>query len=216
MKGRTSKVKSEKKHQKSKKEAVASKGIQSTKVDAPKVTKKVVAKSVEKKKFKATESKQTKAIKEEAAVPQKKKLANVQSSEEVVDVAKATKGEVTETINIKPAPNILRDAKLIIEPSKRKKIRKTKVIMEGDLNINNVDSFVQQVLPLFDNYDFVDFFLREVSSLDLCYIQMLYHFQVDQGKKGKTVTIDADLSTDFKKVIVNTGLKELMFIPKLV
>lgn len=110
----------------------------------------------------------------------------------------------------------LRNASLIVEPSKRKKIRKTKVIMEGDLNINNVDGFIQQIKPLFDDYDFIDFSMREANSLDLSYLQMLYYFQNHFVKKGKTVTIDADLTPEFRKIIINNGFKEFMFIPKLV
>ncbi|MEQ9403810.1 MAG: hypothetical protein RIM99_09510 [Cyclobacteriaceae bacterium] len=110
----------------------------------------------------------------------------------------------------------LRAAQFILEPSKRKKIRKTKVIMEGELTINNVDTFMELINPIFKDYDFVDFFLREVTSLDLSHIQMLYYYQNHHIKKGKTVTIDADLKSDLKKIIVSAGFKELMFIPKLV
>ena len=111
---------------------------------------------------------------------------------------------------------ILRNAQLILEPSKRKKIRKIRVIMQGDLNINNVDAFRSEILPLFDQYDYIDFLQREVTSLDLCHIQLLYNFQAAPGLKGKTVTVDSDVSGDVKKLIVNAGFKELMFIPKLV
>ncbi len=110
----------------------------------------------------------------------------------------------------------LRNAKLILEPSKRKKIRKTKVFLEGDLNINNVDAFMSQIEPIFDDYDFIDFFQREVTSLDLCHMQMLYYFQNHPTRKGKTVTVDSDLPSDLKKVVTNAGFKEFMFIPKLV
>lgn len=110
----------------------------------------------------------------------------------------------------------LRNATLILEPSKRKKIRKTKVILEGDLSINNVDAFMSQIEPIFDDYDYVDFFQREVTTLDLCHVQMLYYFQNHPTRKGKTVTVNSELPTDLKKVVTNAGFKEFMFIPKLV
>ncbi|MEP5612535.1 MAG: hypothetical protein ABJP45_09815, partial [Cyclobacteriaceae bacterium] len=126
------------------------------------------------------------------------------------------------TVQRKPAPkNIgkkptLRNAKLILEPSKRKKIRKTKVILEGDLNINNVDAFMLEIEPIFDDYDFVDFFQREVTSIDLSHIQMLNYFKNHPARKGKTVTINSDVSPEMKKMVITVGFKDLLFIPKLV
>jgi anti-anti-sigma regulatory factor len=110
----------------------------------------------------------------------------------------------------------LRNANLILEPSLRKKIKKTKVILEGDLNINNVDAFVSLIEPIFNDYDYVDFYQREVTSLDLSHIQMLYHFQNSSQLKGKVVTVDSELNPELKRVIINAGFKEFMFIPKLV
>ena len=107
-------------------------------------------------------------------------------------------------------------ADLILEPSKRKKIRKTRVFLEGELTINNVEGFIQRIHPIFESYDYVDFYLRKVTSLDLCFVQMLYHMQQSYGKKQKNVTIDSELSSDLKKIIVHAGFEELMFIPKLV
>lgn len=110
----------------------------------------------------------------------------------------------------------LKNADIILEPSKRKKIRKIRVFLEGELTINNVEGFMQRIHPIFNNFDYVDFYLRKVTSLDLSFIQMLYHFQKSYGKKKKEVTIDAELSSDLKKIIVHAGFEELMFIPKLV
>lgn len=136
-----------------------------------------------------------------------KEIAKVKASEKTVEVVDPAKEET----KLK-----LRNAKFIVEPSKRRKIRKTKVIMEGDLNINNVDAFSQQIKPLFQDYDFIDFLMRDTTALDLSHLQMLYYFQNHFIKNGKTVTVDAELSPDYKKIIVNNGFKEFMFIPKLV
>lgn len=194
-----SKVLKEKKVKKGKEIAVKPAGVKEVKAKKV-VEKKLVAKPAPKKQSKAKSSTLKKVV--ENAAP-KKEAANKRVLE--------TKAKVSSEPQLK-----LRNAVLIVEPSKRRKIRKTKVVMEGDLNINNVDAYIQQVKPLFEDYDFIDFFLREATSLDLCHLQMLYYFQNHFAKQGKTVTVDADLTPDFRKIIINNGFKEFMFIPKLV
>lgn len=172
--------------------------------------KKMVAKSKASKKLSA--AKPTKVKQPKAASKTQKKAVE----------AKTVKTSVIKKVKKESTPKkierslSLRNAKLILEPSKRKKIRKTKVVLEGDLSINNVDAFMSQIEPIFDDYDYVDFYQREVTALDLCHIQMLYYFKNHPTRKGKTVTINSELSTDLKKVVTNAGFKEFMFIPKLV
>lgn len=110
----------------------------------------------------------------------------------------------------------MRDAKISLHPSKRKTIRKIKLILSGTLNITNVDQARSSLLPVFENFDYLDFQLKEVSSLDLSFIQLLYHFKYSFAQKGKNVTIDSELTGESRKIIVHAGFEELMFIPKLV
>ena len=148
----------------------------------------------------------------------KAKKSPVDSSKPVVSQKPAQAENQEKEIKTVDQPKVdlsaLKNARLVLEPSKRRKIRKTKVFLEGDLNINNVEAFAEQIKPIFNDYDYVDFVLREVTSLDLCYIQLLFHFQ--RFKKDKTVTIDSNISPEMKKVVINAGFEELMFIPKLV
>ena len=147
--------------------------------------------------------------------PKAAKIAKKQVSKQ--ELVKATKKKEKKSVDQvgSTSKKGLRNARLVLEPSKRKKIRKIKVILEGELTINNVDEFRLQIEPVFKDYDFIDFRQQEVTSLDLPHIQLMYYFQ-NHFKKSKTVTIDSNLSVDLKKVIVNAGFEELMFIPKLV
>ena len=177
-----------------------------------KVTKKAVTKVVAKASKKI--SKPPIAESDKAAVASKKKLSVAQEqSKKPTATAQKSKSKPTPKVADKAA---LRNASIIIEPSKRRKIRKTKVILEGELTINNVDAFMQQIDPIFEDYDYIDFFQRDVTSLDLSHIQMLRHFQNHPTKKSKTVTINSELPTEMKKLMINAGFKELLFIPKLV
>ncbi|MEP1093497.1 MAG: hypothetical protein ABJG78_00210 [Cyclobacteriaceae bacterium] len=164
---------------------------------------------------KKAESKPIKALtKEKKRVSTAKKVSAPKKQKKIAaEVKPVPKKGSAKSSGKKPS---LRNAKLILEPSMRKKIRKTKVILEGDLNINNVDAFMLEIEPIFDDYDFVDFFQREVTSIDLSHIQMLNYFKNYPVKKGKTVTINSDVSPEMKKMVITAGFKELLFIPKLV
>ncbi len=126
------------------------------------------------------------------------------------------KPESSQDQSVLPEKIELRDALITLKPSKRKTIRKIKVILSGTLNITNVDQARESLLPVFEHFDYVDFHLQEIAALDLSFIQLLYHFKYGFSKKGKHVTIDSDLTGESRKIIVHAGFEELMFIPKLV
>ena len=172
---------------------------------------KLVAKNTETKKAAVKKPKVIVTKKTKVAVP--KKVVDAKKVKKEGASAKSVKKVLPKKQEKKP---VLRNANLILEPSKRQKIRKTKVILEGDLNINNVDAFMAEIDPIFDDYDFVDFFQREVTSIDLSHVQMLNYFKNHPTRKGKTVTINSEVSAEMKKVVIAAGLKELLFIPKLV
>ena len=163
----------------------------------------------------ALKPKAIKVAKKQESKPKATRVAKKhESKQELVKAPKKKERKIIAKAGTN-AKNGLRNARLILEPSKRKKIRKIKVILEGELNINNVDEFRLQIEPVFKDYDFIDFRQQEVTSLDLPHIQLMYYFQ-NHFKKSKTVTIDSNLSVELKKIIVNAGFEELMFIPKLV
>ncbi|MFY0686648.1 MAG: hypothetical protein JXQ90_05765 [Cyclobacteriaceae bacterium] len=132
---------------------------------------------------------------------------------------KLDKAQVDQPMATQPAKvqEKFKDAAISLKPSPRKKVRKTKVFLEGKLTINNVSQFHNAITPVFENYDLVDFYLKDVVELDLSFIQMLFYFKTNFAKANKkTVTIDSELPSNIKKIIVKAGFVDLMFIPKLV
>ena len=101
-----------------------------------------------------------------------------------------------------------------IKPSRRKTIRKTRVEMEGVLTINSAGVFLQQIKPIFSDYDYIDFYLNKIESLDLSFIQSLFHLKTFFGKQDKAVTVDAQLTDDLKKIITQSGFEKLIFKTK--
>lgn len=98
-----------------------------------------------------------------------------------------------------------------LKPSRRKTIKKAKVLVEGSLTINTVNQFLEFIKDTFNRFDYVDFYLQNVELLDLSFVQALYHLKEAKAKIEKVVTIDAQLSDDLKKIITQSGFDKLIF-----
>ncbi len=110
----------------------------------------------------------------------------------------------------------LNSATISFKPSLRKTVKKIKVILEGNLSINNSKAFIKQIQPVFEDFEKIDFHLTQVESIDLSFIQSLYHLKMLHEQDGKEVTIDSEISGDLKSMVINSGFEDLLFIPKLV
>ena len=101
-----------------------------------------------------------------------------------------------------------------LKPSRRKTVRKTRVEVEGTLTINSARYFLQEIRPIFNKYDYVDFYLNQVESIDLSFIQSLYHLKTYYARQEKVVTVDAQLDDDLKKIITQSGFERLILKKK--
>lgn len=110
----------------------------------------------------------------------------------------------------------LKSARILLRPSKRKTVKKIKVVLEGTLNINNSKSFIEEIEKVLENYDYINFHLDKPDTLDLSFIQSLYYLKTYHANHNKNVAIDSDLTGDVKKMVVNAGFESLLFVPKLV
>jgi len=98
-----------------------------------------------------------------------------------------------------------------IIPSKRKAVKKTKVVFSGELTIGNSSAIHEKVASVFDQYELIDFSLKEVRELDLSIIQMLYAYKRDLEKAGKTVNITADLPREIKHLVQLSGFSPILY-----
>ncbi len=115
-----------------------------------------------------------------------------------------------------PSTIELKDATISLQPSKRRTIRKIKVVLEGNLSINIAEEAFEAVKSVFEDYDYVDFYLKDLKGIDLSFIQLLFHLKKYYEPKDKHVTVDSDMKSDMRKIIVHAGFEDFMFIPKLV
>ena len=142
------------------------------------------------------------------AKPTKKKEIKESPVEEVVakKVEEVTAPEPQETFL-----NIEKMYTITVQPSKRKKVKKTKVILEGHLTVIEMQNIKDELIPLFETYDFVDIALMNIVKLDLSCVQLLYALKSHFSGIGKTVIVDSELPPDLKTVINRAGFTDVLF-----
>lgn len=102
--------------------------------------------------------------------------------------------------------------KIWFTPSRRKKVKKVKVNLEGDLTIVNIEKVKESIAPVFDSYDYVDFVLENVSNIDVSCIQFLLAVDAHSKSIKKEVTVKANLSKGLKTLVSNAGFNPLILI----
>ncbi len=94
-------------------------------------------------------------------------------------------------------------------PSRRKTVRKTKLIFEGSLSLIEAESIKDCLTTTFNNYDVIDIQLLNITQLDIIPIQMIKVFI--GFYPDKKVKVDSDLPFDMKIIVDRAGFGRLMF-----
>ncbi len=94
-------------------------------------------------------------------------------------------------------------------PSRRKTVRKTKLIIEGSISLPEAEILKDCLQTTFKDYDIIDIQLINITHIDIIPIQlfkMFINFYTD-----KKVKIDSDVPFDMKIIIERAGFGSLMF-----
>jgi len=104
-----------------------------------------------------------------------------------------------------------KDAPVTIKnvPSRRKSVRKTKLIIEGSLSILEAAEIKKCLLSTFNEYDIIDIQLLNITHIDLTLLQLFSAFIGHYP--NKKVAIDSDLPFDLKIIVERAGYSSLMF-----
>ena len=105
--------------------------------------------------------------------------------------------------------------KILFAPSKRKKIKKINVVIEGTFTLNNAEFVRETIRPVFEGFDSIDIALKNIQQIDLAAVQLLYYLKKTETTEAKNITLDADLSKEDRSVLFNSGLMELLTKAKL-
>ena len=119
--------------------------------------------------------------------------------------AEVTSDEATEVLNMEQKIES-RNLRLSLVPSKRKKVKKINMIIEGEFNVGNADLVLENYEKLREHFDFISISLRNIDDIDLAAVQLLRMLKCFQEFSQKTITIDSELSQEKRNLLSVSGL----------
>lgn len=153
-----------------------------------------------------------KNIKLDKLIPESKKKADVKK---MVDKTSKRASNQTEKVLKKGQEKTVEEhqgIRIIIEPSRRKKVKKVTVYLEGEIDIQNAEFLSNKIKEVIATFDIIDVKLREVEGLDLTAIQILYYFTNFYNKGKKTISFHIEnLPMNIKTLLVKTKYNKLLF-----
>jgi hypothetical protein len=122
------------------------------------------------------------------------------------DVFVSTGNEQSFTEKVIQEKNI----RISLVPSKRKKVKKVNIIIEGEFTISTAAIVKEHCYKLMQHFEVVSITLRNVTDIDLAAIQLLRVLKVSPTFSQRTITIDSELSKKDKSLLNTAGLIELV------
>jgi hypothetical protein len=98
--------------------------------------------------------------------------------------------------------------KIEFTPSRRKTQKRILINIEGSLTINNVEILYSKVNSVFENFDFVEVTLKNVTEIDLTVIQLFHAIRVSYWSLKKYISINAEFSREDRKLLNTCGFTE--------
>lgn len=102
--------------------------------------------------------------------------------------------------------------KMFFKPSRRKTQKRILVHIEGGLTIKNSTLLSNNLKSIFQNFDYVEFNLSNISEVDLTFIQLFHHFKAFYLPLNKFLSMNADWSKEDKKMLTTCGFSEILMI----
>src|SRR5436190_20179312 len=96
--------------------------------------------------------------------------------------------------------------KITLVSTKRKKVRKISMVIEGEFNIRSAAFVKENCERLLSHFDMVSVNLKNLVDIDLAAVQLLHVLTSSQDLSGKTISIDSELSKEDKLLFENAGL----------
>ena len=97
-----------------------------------------------------------------------------------------------------------------IKPSKKKGEKKVSIILENELTIFSIEDIRDKIVDAVLKYDQIDFQLKNITNMDLAFVQLFYSVKITADKLKKKVTFKADLTEDVKSLFINSDLYKVL------
>lgn len=97
-----------------------------------------------------------------------------------------------------------------IIPSKKKGEKKVSLVLENELTIFSIEKIREKIIESVLKYDEIDFQLKNITNMDLTFIQLFYSIKVTSEKLNKKVAFNIDLAEDVKSLFINSDLYKVL------
>lgn len=97
-----------------------------------------------------------------------------------------------------------------IKPSKKKGEKKVSILLENELTIFSIEKMHSKIIDAVKKYDEIEFHLKNITNMDLTFVQFFYSIRQTAQKTKKNVSIEANLSEDIKSLFENADLIKIL------
>ncbi|MEA3317228.1 MAG: hypothetical protein U9R54_04665 [Bacteroidota bacterium] len=97
-----------------------------------------------------------------------------------------------------------------IKEIKNSKTKKLNLILKNDLTIYSLETIKQDIINAFNKYDNINLKFRNVSNLDLSFIQFIKSIQKTAAKQNKKFSMDVKIPEEIQMLINNSGLEKIL------
>lgn len=97
-----------------------------------------------------------------------------------------------------------------IIPSNKKGEKKVSLVLENELTIFSIEKIREKIIESVLKYDEIDFQLKNITNMDLTFIQLFYSIKVTSEKLNKKVAFNIDLAEDVKSLFINSDLYKVL------
>jgi len=101
---------------------------------------------------------------------------------------------------------------LTVEPSRRKKVKKATLIIEGEIDILKAEFLTEKIKEAITTFDIIDVKFKNVEALDLSAVQIMYYFSAIYNSGGKSISFQIEnLPMSLKTLLVKTKYNKILF-----
>lgn len=97
-----------------------------------------------------------------------------------------------------------------ITSSSESGLKKATILLSNDLSLDEVANIKLFMVQNLDKYQTFDIKVRDVETIDMGIVQLLYSFKWTAERKSKKVHFDISLSDEHKLLLEHSGFSELV------
>ena len=103
-----------------------------------------------------------------------------------------------------------KDKNIQIKPSKKKGEKRVSIILENELTIFSIEKMKESILDAINKHDIIDFELKNISNMDLAFVQLFFSIKSSSESLNKKISINADLTDDINSLFNNSDLTKVL------